>query len=63
MELFVESLLFNFAEMVASSPFISTFLAKNVRQVIDDDIDFMLGICFHNMSCDKCRFMFDVHII
>ena len=49
-ELFVEILLCNFAGMSASSPFMSTFLASNLRQVIDDDIDVMIGIRFHNMS-------------
>jgi len=38
------------------------FLATNLRQVIDDDIEVMLGISFH-MSCDKCLLMFDVQII
>ena len=49
--------------MTASSPFMSMLLATNLRQVIDDDIDFILGILFHNMSCDKCLLMFDVQII
>jgi len=31
--------------------------------MIDDDIDVMLGIRFHNMSCNKCLLMFDVQII
>jgi len=31
--------------------------------MIDDGIDVMLGIRFHNMSCDKCLLMFDVQII
>ena len=53
MERFVKGLSCNFAEMIASSPFISMFLATNLRQVIDDDIEVMLGIRFHNMSCDK----------
>jgi len=39
------------------------FLATNLRQVIDDDIEVMLGISFHNMSCDKCLLMFDIQII
>ena len=30
--------------------------------MIDDDIDVMLGIRFHNMSCNKCLLMFDVQI-
>jgi len=62
-ELFVESLTYNFAEMTAFSPFISTFLASDLRQVIDDDIDVMIGIRFHNMSCDKYLLMFDLQII
>jgi len=41
----------------------STFLASNLRQVIDDDIDVMIGIRFHKMSCDKCLLIFDVLII
>ena len=41
----------------------STFLASNLREVIDDDIDVMIGIRFHNMSCDKCLFMFERQII
>jgi len=31
-----------FAEMTASSPFMSMFLATNLPQVIDDDIEVML---------------------
>ena len=38
------------------------FLATNLRQVIDDDIDVMLGIRFQ-MSCDKSLLMFDIQII
>ena len=49
--------------MTASSPFMSTFLSSNLRQVIDDDIDVMIGIRFHNISCDKCLLMFDVQTI
>ena len=49
--------------MTASSPFMSMFLATKLGEVIDDDIDFILGILFHNMSCDKCLLMFDVQII
>jgi len=41
----------------------STFIASNLRQVIDDDMNVMIGIRFHNMSCDKCLLMFDVKII
>jgi len=62
-ELFVENFSSNFAEMTASSPFMSMFLDTKLREVIDDDIDFILGILFHNMSCDKCLLMFDVQII
>jgi len=39
------------------------FLATNLRHVIDDDIEVMLGIRFHNISCDKCLLMFDQQII
>jgi hypothetical protein len=62
-ELFVEILSCNLAEMTASSSFMSTFLASNQRQVIDEVIDVMIGIRFHYMSCDKCLLMFDVQII
>jgi len=41
----------------------STFLATNLRQVIDDDIDDMFGICFHNMSCDEGLLKFDILIM
>jgi len=40
-ELFVQRLSCNFAEMTASSPFLSMFLATNL-QVIDDDIEVIL---------------------
>jgi len=49
--------------MTASSLFISTVLASNLRQVIEDDIDVMIGIRFHHMSCDKCLFVFELQII
>jgi len=48
--------------MAASSPFISIFLATNL-EVIDDDIEVMLGIRFHNMFCDEGLLMFDIQII
>jgi len=41
----------------------SMFLALKLRQGIDDDIDVMLRIILHNMSCDKSLLMFDVQII
>ena len=63
MELFVEGLSCNFAEMIASSPFMSMFLATNLRQVIGDDIEVMLGIRFDNMSCDEGLLMFDIQIM
>jgi len=63
MELFVEGLSCNFAEMTASSPFMSMFLATNLRQVIDDDIEVMLGIRYHNMSCDAGLLIFDIQIM
>ena len=62
MELFVEGLSCNFAEMTASSPFMSMFPATNLRQVIGDDIEVQLGIRFH-MSCDEGLLMFDIQII
>jgi len=62
-ELFVEGLSCNFAEMTDSSPFMSMFLATNLRQVIDNDIEVMLRLRFHNMSCDKSLSMFDIRII
>jgi len=40
----------------------SMFLATNLRKLIDDDIEVMLGIRFH-MSCNKYLLMFDVQII
>jgi len=49
--------------MTASSPFKSMFLATNLRQIIDDDIEVMLGISFLNISCNKCLLLFDVQII
>jgi len=39
------------------------FLATNLRQVIDDDIEVMLGIRFHNTSCDKILLIIDIQII
>jgi len=39
------------------------FLSTNLRQVIDDDIEVMLGIRFHNMPCDKRLLIFDIQII
>ena len=62
MELFVEGLSCNVAVMTASSPFMSMFLATNLRQVIDDDMVVMLGIRFH-MSCDAGLLIFDIQII
>jgi len=44
-ELFVESLSCNFREMTASSPFMYMFLATNLRQGNNGDIDVMLGMC------------------
>jgi len=41
----------------------SMFLATNIRQVIDDDFEVMLGIRFHNMSRNECLLMFDIQII
>jgi len=41
----------------------SMFLATNLLQVIDDDIEVMLGIRFHNMSCDEDLLKFDIQII
>jgi len=41
----------------------SMFLATNLLQVIDDDIEVMLRIRFHNMSCDEVLLMFDIQII
>jgi len=41
----------------------SMFLATNLRQVTDDIIEVMLGIRFHNMSCDEGLLMFDIQII
>jgi len=62
-ELFLEGLSCTFAEIAASSPFMSMFLATNLLQVIDDDIEVMLGIRFHNMSCDEDLLKFDIQII
>jgi len=62
-ELFVEGFSCNFAEIAASSPFMSMFLATNLLQVIDADIDVMLGLLFHNMSCDEDLLKFDIQII
>jgi len=45
MELFVERLSCNFAEMTASSPFMYLFIATNLRQGTIGDIDVMLGMC------------------
>jgi len=39
------------------------FLATNLRQGIDGDIDVMLGVCVQNMSCLKRLLMFDLQII
>jgi len=41
----------------------SMFLATNLRQVIGDDIELMLGTRFHNMSCDEGLLMFDIQIM
>jgi len=49
--------------MTAFSPFVSTFLAWNLLQVIDDDIDVMLGIRFLNMSYGKCLMMSNIQFI
>jgi hypothetical protein len=49
--------------MTSSSPFMSMFLAINLRQLIDDDTEVQLGIRFHNMSCDEGLLMFDTQII
>jgi len=46
--------------MAASSPFMAMFLATNLRQVIGDDIEVMLGIRFHTMSCDEGLLMFEI---
>ena len=62
-ELFVEGLTCSFAEMTASSPFMSMFLDTNLRQVSDDDIEVTLRTRFHNMSCDEGLLMFDIQII
>ena len=62
MELFVEGLSCNFAEMTASSPFMSILLATNLREVIDDDIEVMLGIRFHTF-CDKSLDVHHTHYI
>jgi len=62
-ELFVERLSSNFAEMTASSPFMYMYLATNLRQVIDGDIDVMLRIFVQNISCVKGLLMFDLQII
>jgi len=42
------------------------FLATNLRQVIDGDIEVMLGICVQNMPCAnnvKRLLMFDLKAI
>jgi len=39
------------------------FLASNLRQGIDGDIEVMLGIRFQNMYFDKRLLMFDLQII
>jgi len=62
-ELFIESLSCNFAEMTASSPFMYTFLATNLLRGINGDIEVILGICVQNMSCVKGPLMFDLQII
>ena len=62
MELFVEGLSCNSSKMAASSPSISIFLATNL-EVIDDDIEVMLGIRYHNMSCDAGLLIFDIQIM
>jgi len=41
----------------------SMFLATNLRQVIGDDIEVMVGIHFHNMFCDEGLLTFDIQIM
>jgi len=63
LEIFVESLSCNFAEMTASSPFMYMFLATNLRQGFDGDIDVKLGICVEKMTCVKRLVMIELQII
>ena len=65
MELFVESLSCNFAEMTASSPFMRTFLATNLH-VIDGNIDVRLGNVYETcLSTNHVKrlLMFDIQVI
>jgi len=39
------------------------FLATNVRQVIDGDIEIMLLMCVQNMSCFKRLLILDLQVI
>jgi len=50
-EIFVENVSCNLADMTASSPFTYKFLATNLRKDMDAGIEVMLGICVENMHC------------
>jgi len=64
-DLFVESLSYNFAEMTASSPFMCTFLTTNLH-VIEGNIDVMLGNVYETcLSTNhvKSLLMFHIQVI
>jgi len=63
MELFVVSLTRNLAETTASSLFMYMFLATNLRQGIDGDIEMMLLMIVQNMTCFKRLLMFALMFI
>jgi len=53
----------NLAKTTAASPFMYIFLATNLRQGIDGDIEIMLLMIVQNMSCFKRLLMFDLKFI